>query len=73
MDDENDLDNIFEEYENEDVQKSNNEPQNEENSAIPEAIEVQTREVVPVPKRVIRNPRLKFNAERLNFISTFKC
>lgn len=64
MDDENDLDNIFEEYEKEDVQEFDNEPQTEENPANAEATETQTREVVPVPRRIIRNPRLKFNADR---------
>ncbi|GFU33496.1 TIMELESS-interacting protein [Nephila pilipes] len=57
---EDDLDNLFEEYES-------NAPQTNENVDNNQNAENETTasERVPVPKRIVKNPRLKFNPERL--------
>lgn len=50
-----DLENIFEEYENEDeAENTENKTANETPGAVK----------IAAPKRVVRNPRLKFNADR---------
>ncbi|GFR33606.1 TIMELESS-interacting protein [Trichonephila clavata] len=58
--DEDDLENLFEEYESNAPQTNENvdSNQNAENEAT-------AGERVPVPKRVVKNPRVKFNPERL--------
>lgn len=50
-----DLENIFEEYENEDeAENTENKTANETPGAVK----------IAAPKRVVKNPRLKFNADR---------
>lgn len=50
-----DLENIFEEYQNEDeAENTENKTANETPGAVK----------IAAPKRVVRNPRLKFNADR---------
>lgn len=54
-DDGEDLENIFEEYENEDeAENTENKTANETPGAVK----------IAAPKRVVKNPRLKFNADR---------